>query len=123
MKRMRGLLVAVSLALSACAGPNAASDGGLPAAPAEIADTTTLDEQVALSVELAYQAAGLAVKTAADTGILRGDAAASVAALDRKAYAAVRAVRRAYDTGNAASYGHAAAIARSEIAALLRLVT
>lgn len=123
MRYFRGFLIAASLALCACTGPIAASDGGLPAAPAEIAETTALDEQVALSVELAYQAAGLAVKTAADSGILRGDAAASVAALDRKAYGAVRAVRKAYDTGNAASYGEAAAIARSEIASLLRLVT
>jgi len=123
MIKVRGFLIATSLALCACAVPGTApSDGSLPNAPGDLADATLLDEQAALSVELAYQAAGAAVKTAVDAGVLHGDAADQVAALDRQAYRAVRAVRDAYDAGNADSYAEAAIIARKHIAALLALV-
>lgn len=123
MIKFRGFLIAASLALCACAVPGIApADGGLPNAPGELADATLLDEQAALSVELAYQAAGTAVRTAVDAGVLHGEAADKVAALDRQAYRAVRAVRDAYDAGNADSYAQAAIIARRHIAALLALV-
>lgn len=121
MTKFRGFLIAASLALCACA-PNTSADGGLPNAPGDLADATVLDEQTALSVELAYQAAGLAVKSAADAGVLHGDAAAKAAKLDRQAYGAVRAVRDAYDAGNADSYAQAAVIARKQIAAILALI-
>ena len=123
MKMFRGYLIAAaSLALCGCSLATSFA-GGLPTTPAEIADTTVVDEKVALSVELAYQAAGTAVKFAAETGVLRGDAALQAKAIDARAYRAVQSARTAYDAGNALSYIDAERIARSEIAALLRLVT
>ncbi|OHC96388.1 MAG: hypothetical protein A2792_00095 [Sphingomonadales bacterium RIFCSPHIGHO2_01_FULL_65_20] len=123
MIKFRGYLIAAALAVCAVACTPLATNGGLPQAPEEIADATVLDEQVALSVELAYQATAIAAKAAADSGTLKGERAAQIATLDRRAFAAVQAVRKAYDAGNARSYGEAVAIARVEIAALLRLVT
>lgn len=104
------------LAMSAC---SLASAPYIPASPSEIANQTALDEQTALSVELAYQAAGLAVRTAVDAGIVKGETAENIATLDGKAYGAVRAVRSAYDAGNAESYAAAADIARSSVAAIV----
>jgi hypothetical protein len=122
MKRFRGFFILAALSLCACAAP-ASTIGGLPAAPAEIADATVVDEKAALSVEIAYQAAALSVKAMAQTNIIMGTPAEKIAALDRAAYRAVRAARAAYDAGNADSYREAEAIARKHIAALLRLVT
>lgn len=118
MKRLM-FLAAASLALSGC------SFGGLtsvPAAPAEVADRTILDEQGALAVELAYKAARMAVETAVDAGAIKGEAAARLAELDNAAYAAVLAARRAYRAGNAVSYGAALAEARGAITDILALV-
>lgn len=92
---------------------------GLPSAPVELADQTVLDEQAALSVELAYQAAGIAIRAATAAGVVRGETATRIAELDQRAYRAVLAVRAAYDAGNAQSYAVAAAVAQAEIVALL----
>lgn len=109
-------LALACLAMSAC---SFATSADIPSSPSAAANQTVLDEQTALAVELSYQAAGLAVETAVDAGAITGETATKVAALDRKAYAAVRAVRSAYDAGNAESYAQAADIARSRIAAIL----
>lgn len=85
-------------------------------APAQIADRTTLDEQAALAVELAYQAAATAVLA---TG---AEKRADVRAADQRAYAAVKAVRAAYDAGNAASYLAATVSARAAVASLLTAI-
>ena len=114
---MRKLLILVSLALAL---PGCATLGGmLPPSPAAVSDRTVLDEQAALSVELAYQAAGIAIRAATATGVVRGETATRIAELDSRAYRAVLAVRAAYDAGNAQSYGVAAENARAEIVALL----
>jgi len=122
MRLFRGFTIAISLALCACA-PGQSAIGGLPAAPAELADGTTLDEQTALGIELAYQAAAFAVLTATDAGLIRGPVADQVAACDRAAHSAVVALRSAYDAGNARSYSDAAKIARKAVAALLAAQT
>ena len=114
MKRFIPILLLC--ALSACVPVNS-----IPPAPAAIADKTILDEQGALTAELAYKAARVALETGVDAGVIRGDTAARIAALDAKAYAALRIVRRAYEAGNAASYASALATARSAIADLLSL--
>ncbi|HWT42801.1 MAG TPA: hypothetical protein VN152_09150 [Sphingopyxis sp.] len=121
MKRFAFLILAAA-SLCACA-PAGSTIGGLPAAPADISETTVVDEKAALSVEIAYQAVALSVKAMAQTNIIMGTPAETIAALDRAAYAAVKAARAAYDAGNAESYREAEAIARDHIAALLRLVT
>lgn len=115
------LLACLSLSLSGC-GPMLSMMAGIPPAPAAVADRSVIDEQAALSVELAYQAAALALSTAADFGALTGERATRAAAIDRAAYRAVLATRAAYDAGNATSYGAAAASARTQIAALLALL-
>ncbi len=122
MRLFNGFYIAATLALCACA-PAQSAIGGLPAAPVELADKTTLDEQTALGVELAYQAAAFAILTATDAGLIRGKVAETVAACDRVAHSAVTALRAAYDAGNARSYSEAAKIARKAVAALLAAQT
>ena len=122
MKLFRGFFIFAAASLCACA-PAGSAIGGLPAAPAEIADATVADEKAALTVEIAYQAAALTVKAMAQNNIIMGTSAERIAALDRAAYDAVKAARAAYDAGNADSYQAAEAIARDHIAALLRLIT
>lgn len=115
--RLALFIAPLALCLSGCAGLSALTQ--LPPAPAAAANRTVLDEQAAISVELAYQAAARAVSLAVDLGLIRGEAAARVAELDRRAYRAVLTARAAYDAGNATSYGAAVATARAEIAAMI----
>jgi hypothetical protein len=110
------LVAGLALALSACATLPA------PPAPVTVADRTRLDEQTALSVELAYQAAATAVLTASRAGLVPASARPALAAADRRAFAAVRAVRAAYDAGNATGYAGAVEAARAAIASLLTAI-
>lgn len=118
---MKKIIVAVIMALSlqGCALMSALT---ATPAPAQVANRTALDEQVALSIEFAYQASAQAIGVAADAGLLRGENARRAAEIDRNAYRAVLAVRAAYDAGNATSYGAAAVNARAAIAELLALL-
>src|SRR3546814_20344253 len=85
---MRRLILAAAmvLALPAC---STLSGGG----PVLVTQATALDEKIAVSVELAYRAARLAMETGVDAGLIKGARAAQVAALDNQAYSAVQAVR------------------------------
>lgn len=118
MKRI--FVAALALTLSACAGLQIPQ---LPSAPVAVADETVLDEQAALSIELAYKAARLAMETAVDAGAIRGANATRIAELDNEAYAAVLAARRAYRAGNATSYGAALAEARAAISGMIELAS
>ncbi len=122
MRSLFNVLISICLfcALSGCAGM-LNGIGGVPPSPAAVADRTVLDEQAALSVELAYQASSVVIRAAASVGALRGESASRVAEIDRKAYRAVLAARAAYDAGNAVNYGAAVATARAEVASLLAL--
>lgn len=114
---MRRFLIAaaMALALPACAT--------LPVlGPAPIANATVLDEKVAVSVELAYRAARVAMETGVDAGLIKGVRAAQVASLDNRAYSAVQSVRAAYNAGNAASYSTAAAEAQTAVSAMLSAI-
>lgn len=113
------LLLAVALAL---AGTGCTALSEIPPSPSAVADTTAADEQAALAVELAYKGARMAAELAVDAGVLEGEAAARVAALDRTAYRAVLVTRAAYETGNADSYAAAARDARSAVAAMLAAI-
>lgn len=117
---MKMLLFAapVLLSLSGC-GFGAINTSAIPASPAAAAETTALDEQAALSVELAYKAARLVVETATDAGLIKGPLAARLAGYDAQAYRATLAVRAAYRAGNSANYITAIQEARSAIAAVL----
>ena len=116
------LIAAASLSLSACAGLATAVGPPDNLIPGAAADKTVLDEQVAISVELAYQAAVLTVSTATKAGLVKGALAEKLLDADRKAYQAVLAVRAAYDTGNARSYTDAALSAQSAIRGVIALI-
>lgn len=90
-----------------------------PAGPVVVADQTVLDERAAVGVELAYKATALTLETAVDAGLLYGEAATKAAELDRKAYAAVTAARKAYEAGNAATYDQAVADAYAAVSLAL----
>lgn len=85
-------------------------------APVTVANHTKLDEQAALAVELAYQASAQALLA---TGAAKRP---EVKAADNRAYAAVKAVRAAYDAGNASSYTAAVESARGAVSALLTAI-
>lgn len=108
------LALALTLALPACTT--------VPAGPGAVAETTVLDEQVAVSVELAYKAARLALETGVDAGLIKGTRATQVAELDNRAYIAVTAVRSAYRAGNAAAYTTAAVEAQIAVSAMLSAI-
>lgn len=116
----RALTILAALSLSACTTGQVVS--AIPAAPAAVANKTVLDEQAALGVELAYQAAALSLITATRAGLIKGDAATKAAALESRAYAAVLAVRGAYNTANADSYSDALVQARSLVAQIVAIV-
>lgn len=114
------IVLGLALLLAGC-GPMLSAIGLVPPAPVAVAQTTKLDEQVALSVELAYKGARLAVSTGIKAGLIKGPLAGRIAAADDAAYKAVLTVRAAYDAGNAASYDIAAERARAAIADVISL--
>ena len=113
---MKRILVAVSLAVAAV---STAGCTQWYAGPGAVAGASVLDERVALDVELTYKAARMAMETAVDAGLLKGEDARKASELNRKAYAAVLAVRAAYRAGNSQTYAEALALARTELAALV----
>lgn len=108
------------IALAAC--PLAAGCVGAAIEPVPVADATRLDEQAALSVELAYQAAALAVLTADRAHLIPDRMRQDIRRVDAAAFEGVKAVRRAYDAGNAAAYSDAQRTARAAIKRLMRAV-
>jgi hypothetical protein len=119
-------LAALMLGLSACASmpPPEISRAvsALPATPSVGANKTVLDEQAALSVELAYQASALTLRTGLRAGLIKGPDAVRAAKADQTAYSAVKAMRAAYDAGNARSYVSAVLSAREAITRSLTLL-
>lgn len=116
------LMILFALALSGCTIPGISfGPSSLPPAPVAAANQTVLDEQAALSVELAYKAARTAIEIAVDAGAIKGERAKKFADLDNKAYAAVGIVRSAYRAGNATDYATGLSQARLAIADLLAI--
>ena len=111
-----------TMSLAACAPLATAVGPPDNLLPGVAADKTVLDEQVAISVELAYQAAVLTVSTATKAGFVKGALAEKLLDADRVAYQAVLAVRAAYDTGNARSYADAAQSAQTAIRGVIALI-
>ena len=116
------LIAAAAMSLSGCATLATAVGPPDNLLPGVAADKTVLDEQVAISVELAYQAAVLTVSTATKAGLVKGALAEKLLDADRAAYQAVLAVRAAYDTGNARSYSEAALSAQTAIRGVIALI-
>lgn len=116
------LAIVAALALSGCTIPGLSfAPSALPQAPVVAANQTVLDEQAALSVELAYKAARTAIEIAVDAGAIKGERARKLADLDNRAYAAVGIVRRAYRAGNATDYATGLSQARLAVSELLAL--
>jgi hypothetical protein len=117
MKRF--ILLTLPIALVACTPTGITS---IPPSPQAVAETTILDEQAALGVELAYQAAALAALTAMKSGLVDAKTKVEIAKADTFAYAQVQKVRAAYDAGNSASYAQTLPVARTAVGSLLALV-
>lgn len=115
---MKPLFLLPLFAIAACAPM---STGSLPP-PSEITEHTVLDEKAGLSVELAYQAANLAARTANRAGVLSPSTKARLADLDTAAYNAVLNARMAYDLGNSQSYAEATVKAQGIIRQILALI-
>lgn len=98
MRLKLALALFLCLPLPAC--------NGFAAGPVEVADQTVIDEKTAIGFELAYTAASKSGLTLARAGIID---AGEFAALDRRAYTALLAVRATYRSGNAAGFDTAAA--------------
>lgn len=101
-------LAAVALPLAGCSSIRSPR-----VAPSDIADTTTIDEQAAITAETAYTAASLLGARLAQAGLIDK---AKFQSLDQKAYQAVLAERAAYAAGNAD--GFAAAVTQINAAVL-----
>jgi len=112
MKRL--VFAAAAACLVAGCGLTLPPVSGIPA-PADVADRVTLDEQGAIGVELAYKGLRIALEVATDAGLIRGERAVQVAALDNRAYQLVTATRAAYRAGNAQGYATAVQEARAVI--------
>ena len=116
---MRKLMFAATIAVAAM---TAGCDLTAPASPGNVAESTVLDEKIATSVELAYKAARLALETAVDAGLLKGDAATKAAIADDRAFKATQSVQAAYRAGNAATYPELASQAQQAIGEMLAAV-
>lgn len=114
MKKLFATL-AIALSLTGCAPLLSA----LTSTPASYANQTVLDEKGAITVELAYKAARLAVETGVEAGLIKGQRALAVADLDTRAFTAVVGVRAAYRAGNAQSYAVAIVEANAAVADLI----
>lgn len=115
---MKKLLIAVAASLMLAAPLTACATLGT-SSPLE---QTLVDDKALLAAEAAYFGVGTLVEAAVDGGALRGERAAQVAVLDRRAYAALQTARQAYAVGNAATYRAAAAAALGAVADIQRLL-
>lgn len=97
---MRSFVLIVCLALSACAGIPA----GIVPTPSTVTEQTKLDEQAAITVNLAYKAWLITVETGINAGLIKGTLATRVAVVDNQLYTALKAVDSAYAAGNASNY-------------------
>ncbi len=105
---MKMMILPMLLALSACG----ATDYVAPisaVAPAAIANHTIADELARRGAEQSYKLSRSLMEMAVDSGGLKGSAAAKAAKIDKDAYAALTAVRTAYDAFNSKDLFSAAA--------------
>jgi hypothetical protein len=117
MKRIALALAALSLASCGTLGEVASVASG---GPVVVADRVKIDEQVGLTVTLAYTAAARAAAFAISTGLIKDRAQiARIGVLNNRAYQAVLAVRTAYTASNATGYLSALTMARQSVADLL----
>jgi len=125
--------LAAALAISACATiPPGTMDADTVATvadsvnappPVVLADRTTIDESAGIAFETAVAAAADLATLAVQTGVVPTDKLPALKARVAQARVAVRAVRAAYDTGNAASYRAAVSQATCAVNAVRTLST
>lgn len=116
---MRKLLLACALSL----GLVACAQTGVPTSPSQVANQTTLDEKPAILAETAFTAAARGAALYIRVRDIRDPATLTrIENLRQKAETAVKAVRRAYDTANAASYQAALASATPAVLALTNAI-
>lgn len=108
---MKHLALTCLLALSACTLP--------PIQPATVANATTLDERTGIAATTGYTAASVLGNRLSRAGIIDR---ARFKALDNQGYAAVLAIRAAYDAGNATGYAEAITKANAAVDAIKGLV-
>jgi len=99
---VRRLLLGLALAIAPLA-----SCATIPASPGAIAPANTLDERIGIAATTAYSAATRAVRLARQAGFVSDADWPRVQQIDRQAFAAVEAIRSAYEARNAASYAAA----------------
>jgi hypothetical protein len=103
MKKILLLVLCLfAVPLAACA-----ELASVPTSPSSVTNTTKLDEQAALTAQLAYKSWRIAVETGVNAGLIKGQLATHVAQLDNQLYSALQAVDAAYSAGNAASFATA----------------
>lgn len=126
MMRLRLILLSAALlSLPACAMNSATGAAGpvldatVPTKPADVANKTTLDERLAIGATVSYTAASRLGTALATAGLIDK---ARFKALDAQGYAAVQAVKAAYDAGNATSYTAAIDRVNATVAAINTLV-
>jgi hypothetical protein len=113
---MKHHVLALALGLCGCAT--------LPPAPppAVLADRTRLDEQAGLAITTGYRAAVAAARLANQVRPFDAATRTKAADLEARAFAAVAAVRAAYEAGNARDHAEAVAKARALIERITALV-
>lgn len=115
-QRLIAVLAILSLPLASCASLAPVAVG-----PGVVASQTALDEKTLLAVELGYKGARTAMELAVDLGRLKGENAGKAQVFNRRAYAAVLAMRAAYRAGNSSTWLDAYAEAQAAIAGILSL--
>src|SRR4051812_15609051 len=98
---MRSIIPAIALCL--CLSGCATAATPLGTFPTQLPENFIQDDQLGISVELAYQAASLAERTAIKAGFVTPARARALIALDNQAYLGVCAYRTAYDVANGRS--------------------
>lgn len=84
-------------------------------APADLASSTALDEKAAIMAETSYATASILGTRLAQVGLIDRE---RFKAADARAYAALQAVRAAYQAGNSREFGQALDQANAAIGAI-----
>lgn len=103
---IKSLIAAIVLALAMPALSGCALTG-VPESPGVISDGVVLDEQAADLAEQSYVLAVRAGELAVVAGIIKGETATKIKALDNKAFAILGTIRSAYQASNADGYARA----------------
>jgi post-segregation antitoxin (ccd killing protein) len=118
---MKLWIIPLAALLASCqtASTIAAAAPVITGGPVVLADRTVMDETAGRSIELAYMAARTVAEIAVDAGLLKGERAAQVQVLNRRAYATVLAARAAYRAGNSDGWLKASREAQAAVAQFL----